>query len=151
MKSVHKTLSLHIDLVTRSQVDEVLRRIATQYKVLAYRGREQTRLVTVVIEVGLVGWLLGRHRRARADYLEVARTRGVEVIDYVATARLNLQIDMAALRRAWDRAIGRRADDFIRAGNDVACQICGRPYWQHPQDAERDWLWVRCDGQRLKL
>jgi hypothetical protein len=74
-----------------------------------------------------------------------------EVIDYTATARLNLRIDAAALRRAWDRAIGRRAEDFIRAGNDVACQICGRPYWQHPQDAERDWLVVRCDGQRLKL
>ena len=47
--------------------------------------------------------------------------------------------------------VGRRAEDFIRAGNDVACQICGRPYWQHPQDAEMEWLVVRCDGQRLKL
>lgn len=104
MKSVHKTLSLHIDLVTRSQVDEVLRRIATRYKVLAYRGRKQTRLVTVVIEVGLVGWLLGLHRRARADYLEIARTRGVEIVDYTATARLNLRIDVATLHRrgtAW--------------------------------------------------
>jgi hypothetical protein len=47
--------------------------------------------------------------------------------------------------------VGRRAEDFIRAGNDVACQICGRPYWQHPQDSEHEWLVVRCDGQRLKL
>ncbi len=152
MRSVHATLPLHIDLVTRSQVDEVLRRIAARYKAVAYRIRqERVGHVDVVIEVGLVGWLLGRHRRALADYLEVARARGVEVIDYTATARLNLRIDMAALRRAWDRATRRRAENFIRAGNDVACQICGRPYWQHPQDAEHEWLWVRCDGQRLKL
>jgi hypothetical protein len=152
MKSIHETLPLHIDLVTRSQVDEVLQRIAARYKVVAYRvRRERVGRVDVVIEVGLVGWLLGRHRRARADYLEVARSRGVEIIDYTATARLNLRIDAAALRRAWDRMVGRRAEDFIRAGNDVACQVCGRPYWQHPQDSEHEWLVVRCDGQRLKL
>lgn len=152
MRPIHETLPRHIDLVTRSQVDEVLRRIAERYKVIAYRVRqERLGFVDVVIEVGLVGWLLGRHRRARADYLEVARTRGVEVIDYTATARLNLRIDAAALRRAWDRMVGRHAEDFIRAGNDVACQICGRPYWQHPQDTETEWLVVRCDGQRLKL
>lgn len=152
MRPIHETLPRHIDLVTRSQVDEVLRRIAARYKAVAYRVRqERVGHVDVVIEVGLVGWLLGRHRRARADYLDVARAHGVEVIDYTATARLNLRIDAAALRLAWDCVVGRRAEDFIRAGNDVACQICGRPYWQHPQDAERDWLWVRCDGQRLKL
>lgn len=151
-RPVHETLPRHIDLVTRSQVDEVLRRIAERHKVIAYRvRRERVGRVDVVLEVGFVGWWLGRHRRAQADYLEVARTRGVEIISYTATARLNLQIDAVTLRRAWDRVVGRRTEDFIRAGGDVACQICGRPYWQHPQDSEHEWLVVRCDGQRLKL
>lgn len=152
MKSIHKTLLRHVDLVTRSQVDRVLGLISKHWQVVAYRVRqERVGACDAVIEVGIIGWLLGRHRRARADYLEVARSRGV-VDDFgTAGARLNLRIDIAALRRLRDRWTGRRAEGFIRAGNEVLCEVCRRPYWQHPEDPGCDWLHVRCDGQRLKL
>lgn len=149
---VSESLPRQVDLVTRSQVDRVLGLISQRWRVVAYRvQQERVGACDAVIEVGLVGWLLGRHRRARADYLEVARTRGADIVDYTAAARLNLRIDAAALRRLWDRMIGRRTEDFIRAGNEVLCGVCRRPYWQHPEDPGYDWLVVRCDGQRLKL
>ena len=42
-------------------------------------------------------------------------------------------------------------DLFIRAGGDVICEICAKPYRKHPEDPEHDWLQIHCDGTRLKL
>lgn len=42
-------------------------------------------------------------------------------------------------------------DDFVRAGGDVECFICGALYRDHVQDPRDPWLHCICDGHRVKL
>lgn len=48
-------------------------------------------------------------------------------------------------------------NEFVRAGGDVICEVCGKKYYDHPMDKEiLSWggypfLNVGCDGTRLKL
>ena len=41
--------------------------------------------------------------------------------------------------------------DYIRAGGDVVCEICGKAYYDHPQHNDFPFLNVLCDGVVVKL
>jgi hypothetical protein len=41
--------------------------------------------------------------------------------------------------------------DFVRAGGDVTCKVCGHIYYDHPVVVGFGWLRRACDGRLLKL
>lgn len=41
--------------------------------------------------------------------------------------------------------------DYIRAGGDVTCSVCGFKYYDHPEVKGAEWLNRSCDGTLLKL
>lgn len=45
----------------------------------------------------------------------------------------------------------RHAEEFLRAGGDLPCDLCRFPLREHPRDLLFSWLRVRCDGRRIKL
>lgn len=41
--------------------------------------------------------------------------------------------------------------NFIHAGGDCLCPVCGQEYRRHPRDRVWEFLHVLCDGRRIKL
>ena len=41
--------------------------------------------------------------------------------------------------------------DFLHASGEVACYICGKPYWKHKADPVHPFMKLLCDGLRVKL
>lgn len=41
--------------------------------------------------------------------------------------------------------------DGGRAGGDCICYLCGRLYYQHPNDRDYPFMTVLCDGELVKL
>lgn len=59
---------------------------------------------------------------------------------------------------SWQEEMCERAAEHVpvpegwyRAGGDVPCKVCGRPYFDHPQYVPHLWLRVLCDGRFVKL
>lgn len=50
-----------------------------------------------------------------------------------------------------DRIRVEEMHDWVRAGSDQICDVCGCPYWKHQQTPGYSWLRKLCDGALVKL